>query len=282
MTRAILTTARTILMTLGVGLALAAPAEASRLYGVDFGAPGNFYEIDTGTGAASYVGDPGNNNIGDLTSDTRTANGPVWGIDLDANALLTFDVLTGGIVNTLGITGTSAPITSIAFDPVTGVLFGNDTASFGGSNGALYTIDVGTGAATSVGATGVGDIFALSFDQSGNLYGIDDSSDEFLAIDTGTGTVTSIGSTGLGSSFDIASDPLTDFMYLVDSGRRSLFTIDTGTAATTLVGGWGSEGSNIAGLAFVAPVPIPGALPLLVTGLGVLAWMRRRRPVGTA
>lgn len=270
------------LMTLGFGLALAAPVEASQLYGVDFGNPGNFYEIDTGTGAASTVGDPGNDTIGDLTSDTRTANGPIWGVDLDANALLMFDALTGGITNTLGITGTSAPITSIAFDPVTGVLFGNDTVSFGAGTGALYTIDTGTGAATKVGATGFHNIFALGFDQSGDLFGVDDGSNNLLAIDTGTGFATSVGSTGLGSSFDIASDPLTDIMYLVDSGARLLYTIDTGTASSTLVGGWGAEGTNIAGLAFIAPVPIPGALPLLVTALGTLAWIRRRRPLGVA
>jgi len=252
----------------------AGAAQATQLYGADFGPPGVFYGIDTATGVASPVGPMGNTDVGDLTSDTR-AGGPIWGIDLSANELLTFDAATAGITSVVPITGSRAPITSIAFDPVTGVLYGNDTLAFGGGAGELYTIDPFTGAAASVGATGFDNIFALGFDQSGRLFGIDETTDEFLSISTATGMATSIGATGLGFSFDIASDPITGIMYLVDTGAATLFTVDTGTAAVTAVGGWGPDAVNIAGLAF-APIPIPGALPLMLAGLGALGYLKRR------
>lgn len=256
----------------------ASGVQAAPLYGAEFGND-RFHDVDTATGTATLIGNSGNTNVGDLTSDTRTSGGPVWGVDTTANELATFDTMTGGITSTLAITGTAGPITSIAFDPVTGMLFGNETLSFGGGD-TLYTIDTGSGAATAVGSIGFDDVFALGFSQTGRLFGIDDSSDEFLAIDTTTALGTSIGSTGLGNSFDIASDPMTDIMYLVDSGRTSLFTVDTGTAAVSLVGPWGPDASNIAGLAF-APVPTPIPIPipgvLLLGGLGALYLVRRGR-----
>lgn len=260
---------------LAVGLAISG-AQASTLYGAGFNND-RFTSIDTGTGTATLIGNSGNGNVGDLTSDTRTPGGPVWGIDMAANALVTFDIATGGILSTLAVGGTPGPITSIAFDPVTGTMFGNTTVGFGGGADKLYTIDMGTGAASFVGQIGFSNVFALGFSQTGRLFGIDAATNRLLDIDTATGVGTSVGSTGLEASFDIASDPITDIMYLVDSERRALFTIDTSTAAVTLVGQWGADGVNIAGLAFVAPVPIPGALPLLLGGLGALHVLRRRR-----
>lgn len=259
---------------LAVGL-MAGGAQASQLYGAEFNND-RFHDVDAATGTATLIGNSGNASVGDLTSDTRMPGGPVWGVDLAANALVTFDTATGGILSTQAITGTQGAITSIAFDPVTGTMFGNETVGFGGGDG-LYSIDTGTGAASFVGSIGFDNVFALGFSQTGRLYGIDDSTDQLLAIDTGTGAGTSVGSTGLVASFDMASDPVTDIMYIVDSLRAALFTIDTGSAAVTLVGPWGPDASNIAGLAFVAPIPVPAALPLLLGGLGALHLVRRRR-----
>jgi hypothetical protein len=245
-----------LLAAIGLAAALAAPAGAARLHGADCPGNGDDDTIDTATGLAMLLGDPANDSIADLTTDTRPG-GALRGVDLDANALLTIDPATGGITSTAGITGARAPITSLAFDTVTGTLTGNDTGGFGGGAGALHTIDTGTGAASFVGAPGFGNNFALGFDQNGRSFRIDDGTDAFPGIDTTTGAATAIGATGLSSSFDIASDPTGNTMYLVDSGTRPLCPGNTATAAATLVGGWGAAPSNISGLAFVEPAPIP-------------------------
>lgn len=260
------------LATLAGGLGASA-VQAAPLYGADYGNAGNLYGIDTGRGSASVIANIGT-NIGDLTSDTRAGSATVWGVDLVANTLVTFDPATGSATGSLSIL--DAEITSIAFDVTTGTLFGNDTLTYGRSSN-LYTIDPVTGGTSLVGSIGYSSVFGLGFDQAGNLFGIDDSSKDFLQIDTLTAASTLI-TTGLfNGAFDLASDPDTGIMYVSEAFAHKLHTIDLSTGATTYVGPYGN-GSNIAGLAFgVAAVPVPAALPLMVLGLGALGMARRRR-----
>ena len=254
------------------GLGVAA-AQAAPLYGADYGSSGNLFVIDTTTGSASVTANIGT-SIGDLTSDTRPGSATVWGVDLTANALATFDPDTGSATSTVAIT--NADITSIAFDVVTGTLFGNDTLSFGSSRN-LYMIDTMTGAATLIGDIGYDNVFALAFDQSGNLFGVDQSTDGFISIDTSTGAGGLI-TTGLFSgAFDMASDPDSGTMFLTNAFGQELHTIDTATGLTTLVGPY-NQSSNIAGLAFgAAVVPVPAALPLMLLSLASLGMARQRR-----
>lgn len=108
---------------------------------------------------------------------------------------------TGGIVQDVGaLTDSSAinyAVTGLAFDPLTGVLYG----STGGVSGTdLLSINPASGLVNVIGSFGVGSatMTDLAFDQSGQLYGIGSSGGANLfSINLSTGQATEIGSSGV-------------------------------------------------------------------------------------
>ncbi len=255
---------------------LAAPqAQASVLYGVGFAGPTPLYELDQTSGALSSIGPTGSDNLGDLTSDTRAGSFRLWGMRIASNELVTLDAGTGAISGSVALDSADRMV-SIAFDAVSGRLFGNTAVGFGADFDALYEINPTTGATTFVGRILFSNVYALAFDQAGTLFGISDSTDELISISTTTGNGALVGATGVGFGFDIASRPEDGVMFLAESGTSSLYRLDTATGATTLVGAYGSF-TNVVGLAFGpdGTVPVPGTLAL--AGLGLLALGARSR-----
>ena len=110
---------------------------------------------------------------------------------------------TGGVVQDVGPLNDSSAnnysVTGLAFDPLTGVLYG----STGGQTGTeLLTINPLTGLVNVIGSfnTGInGNTMAdLAFDTSGDLYGIGSTGGANLyKINLGTGQGTLVGSSGL-------------------------------------------------------------------------------------
>jgi hypothetical protein len=275
---------------LGIGIAalgcaalMAASASATELFSVDYAGAATLYRMDQVAGTAGAIGPVGVSNIGDLTSDTRPATPRLWGVQINAgetaDELVTIDPLTGGATGSVAIsimtTATNQPghMTSIAFDPVSGALYGNTTVAFGAAFDALYKIDPVTGVADFIGRITFEDVFALGFDQSGKLFGIADATDELIGIDLVTGNGSFIANMQVSSSFDIASRPEDDVMFLVDSGANFLYTLDTGHGNLTGVGDYGAP-LNLVGLAF-SPIPERGTLLLVALGLPLLASRRR-------
>ena len=243
------------------------------LYGANFAGGTPLFTIDQASGAAS--GTVGNlANIGDLTSNQTDT---LWGVTLlGSNDLVALDTSTGNVTSSVALTGVNANtgggnITSLAFNPISGFLYGNTTTSFGDSlrGDDLYQIDPVSGALTFVGPINFDNIFALGFDQLGSLFGISDAG-ELLSIDTATGAGPSIAA-GLGSGlFDIASRPGDNTMFISNAGVASLGTIDTLTGVITPIGAYGDAGANnIVGLAFLGAVPEPSSLALI--GIALLA-----------
>lgn len=107
--------------------------------------------------------------------------------------------LGSGVVSVVGATGFGSPFGGLAYDGTT--LYG---VSAGGSSGELFTVDLVTGAATSVGAisvagAGVG-MTGLEFGDDGVLYGLPNINDalagHLLSIDPATGLAMDLGDTG--------------------------------------------------------------------------------------
>lgn len=250
---------------------------ASDLYGVQYATATDLYSVDQNSGAISSIGASGQDGIGDLTSDTRPGSPRLWGVRIASNELYSFNPVTGA-ANLAATLNSPDDMVSIAFDPVSGNLYGNTSVGFGAPFDALYQIDPATGNSTFIGRIGFDSVFALGFDQGGHLFGVADATDQFISISTATGNGALIANLGLGLSFDIASRPEDDKMFLADSGTLSLYTIDTATGNTTLVGPY-VDNQNIVGLAFSAvpePSSLAGAGVLATVAIGSHLWRRRR------
>lgn len=108
---------------------------------------------------------------------------------------------TGGVLQNIGplddASAVNYSVTGMAFDPITGVLYG----STGGASGhSLLTINPTTGLVNVVGSFGAGTatMTDLSFDSSGNLYGISSSGGANLyTINLTSGQATMVGSSGI-------------------------------------------------------------------------------------
>ncbi|MFC1708273.1 hypothetical protein ACFL59_15890 [Planctomycetota bacterium] len=123
----------------------------------------------------------------------------------------------------------------------------------------LFTLDVNSASAGSVGNTGATDLQALAYDATGaTLYAVDaasPNSDQLLAIDPARGVGTAVGAIGFGGTTTgtavrgLAFAPPSTLYGVVD-GSFQLITIDTTTGAGTLVGGLGGAAGSILSLAF--------------------------------
>jgi hypothetical protein len=274
-----------ILMAVAVGVAsFASTAGASMLYATDYnpGVASQFYSVNTSTGVITHIGSTGVDNIADLTSNQTTT---IWGIQASTDDLVTINPNTGaGTVGpTITGTGLSAtiPIYSIAWDPLTGILYGNTSEGAGATADTLYSINPVTGAATLLGKIGYNDVYALGFGQDGTLWGVENADDNGGLIDinltTGAGTLT--GNTGVQGIFDIASDPAGSGFYAGESNTFALYKLNVATATATEVGSYQSV-ANVAGLAFLNPgaaTPEPDSIVLLTAGIGLIGLATRRR-----
>lgn len=121
-------------------------------------------------------------------------------------------------------------------------------------NQKLYRIDLATGVATPVGASGFDGIEGLAFDPGcKKLYGVDDVKDRLVTCDLKTGGCTAVGNLGLdvtdtGLSF---SNDGRLFMS-TDAPKNPLrfFALDPATGAATWIGNQGTEVTGLAGNLF--------------------------------
>lgn len=153
----------------------------------------------------------------------------------DTSELIQIDPNTGaGTV--IGSTGFGI-IDGLAFDPLTGTLYGSDSTNF-----LLLTLDPATGARTVIGSLG-DPVFGLAFDPNTNtLYGSNVGTGDLIIIDPATAATVSVGAMGANVS-GLAFDPNGNILYGTDGAQ--LLTLDTATGAATLVGllnNFGAEG----------------------------------------
>ena len=165
--------------------------------------------------------------------------------------------------------------TSAKFDPTSGAFYAvstNITVS------SLYTIDPGTGTTTRIATiTNMPAIIGMAIQGgTGQMYGYDIVTDNFVSIDKATGATTVIGPIGFNANLaqDMAFDRQSGTLYMAayngNLGHAELRTVNTTTGATTLVGQIGTDahlidpfsiqGSIIPGSNWLSIVPTNGTI----------------------
>jgi hypothetical protein len=212
--------------------------------------------------------------------------------------LYTLDPATGAMVSHVGSLndafGKNYPITGLAFNPVTGVLYGS-TGNAGSVDAMLVTINPLTALVTPIGffnagptnSTGTPSTMAdLAFDSAGNLFGIGSiGGPQLYIINPLTGQATVIGNTGLTSTTGggLAISPGGVFYGTPTASRFGTYNSTTGAYANianptkpTGGGAYGAldfDGNTLYGLNVGAGSPPPTALVTIspsgvVTSLG--------------
>jgi hypothetical protein len=148
------------------------------------------------------------------------------------STLFIIDPTTGSVSSTVGAIGFA--VTGLAFDPITGILYGSTARAAGAP--ALITIDTATGAGTLVGLVGVASeaLADIAFSPGGTLYGwLEPGNDDLATVNTATGQATVVGNAGISTAFaGLAIDSTgTVFFGGLSDGSTGLLPIDPVTGA---------------------------------------------------
>src|SRR5689334_6168314 len=118
----------------------------------------------------------------------------------------------------------------------------------------LYRIDLATGVATPVGASGFEGIEGLAFEPGcKKLYGVDDVKDRLVTCDLETGGCTTVGSLGVDitdTGLSFAAD--SRLFMSTDAPKNPLrfFALDPKTGSAAWIGNQGTEVTGLAGNMF--------------------------------
>jgi Ca2+-binding RTX toxin-like protein len=164
---------------------------------------------------------------------------------------------TGAMTETVGPIGFA--VTGLAFDPVTGILYGSTSSQDLNDPGSLIRINPDTGAGTLIADPGTTIIDGcdngtadLTFTTDGTLYGWTECEDELVRINKSTGVGANIGpGTGsFGSGID--ADPDDNTLWLTPDGDDGDYgTVDRTTGVYTEQGTLdGDNGNSINSLAW--------------------------------
>lgn len=166
----------------------------------------------------------------------------------------------------------------LAAHPTSGILYAS--ASNCTTTSRLFTIDTTTGVATAIGdITNGACISDIAINANGQIYGLNEATDQLISINPTTGAGTPIGPlgynaiSGQGLDFDDSSGTL--YLSALLTGPVSqLRTVNTSTGTTTVIGSL-SDGTTLAVLGDIAIVPNAGCTP------GAITWASTNQTSGT-
>ena len=197
---------------------------------------------------------------GDFISDTYTT---LYGVNNSGDTFVSMDTTTGAlsVIGELGKPIGGGTWSGLAWDRTTGTVYASSAAA---SGAYLYTINMETGAATSIGpVTGLQVLIDIAIHPTtGDLYGINTNDDNLYRIDKATAAPTLIGALNYpsdfaqGMDFDDNSGVLYWAAYQGAAvGPGSIRTIDLTTGNSTEIGiiGDGSTIRELDAFAWIAP-----------------------------
>ncbi len=178
-----------------------APSDTGYAYnmrGVTGSAQGLYSFTLSTFGTQAFVGDPGASFYALDFDPTGTTLYAIQSVTGNPSVFGTVNTATGAFTSLApvsGLTGTDAP-TGLSIDPVTGDAFLSTATN-------IYSFNLGTGAATLIGSTGVasGIMIDIAINCDGDMYGHDISTDSLYSINRATGAATLIGGHGLAANF---------------------------------------------------------------------------------
>jgi len=192
-------------------------------------------------------------------------------IDCNENLFMRVSTCTGDVT----IIGSCNPYygqtwTGITVDKATNKMYGISSDL---SESYIYTINMETGEATVIAATGIPGAIDVAIDENGQMYSFDIVNDEAYKIDKDTGASTLLGSIGFDANYaqGMGWDPEQDIVYLAaynnDGSGGELRILDRVTGNTNLIGGF-PDGEQIdalafsgTGLAWLSMNPYHGVIP---------------------
>lgn len=220
---------------------------------------GNLWNLDVATNTSTLIGNSGSAMV-DIALDPTT--NILYGVT-DGGLLLVSINTSTAVATSIGVTG--AGINGLTFDS-SGMLFGS-----GGTN--LFTVDLGTGAATTVGSTGFNSSGDIAFDSGGNLFLSALGGDVLVSVNSSTGAGSLIGDITFVNVFGLnfAGSTLNGF---TSNGLTLEINTSTGVGTQVAINSINAFGAD--GVGGVA-VPEPSAIALLGVGLLGLVFARHRQ-----
>ena len=232
----------------GPGFQLSSYKPEGRLFGVNSGLGGEFLAIIDKLNASLFtLGGTG------ITSDAMcfAPDGTLYAADNDLSRLVTLYPPTGQVVSVVGPFIHVTVLEGMAAHPVTGELFGIDSAT-----DELVSINTATGVALPIGPMGVVGMAGLSFSSDGGeLYAISYTDGCLYKIDPTHGGSSLIGCDDSEEPLALATDPLDGQLYSADwtgGGDMILSRVDDSNGSRTdvgvLFGGFQVEGLSFESL----------------------------------
>ena len=160
--------------------------------------------------------------------------------------LITMDPATGArtIIGDMGVS-----VTGLSYNTVNKTMY---AIAFDGAVSKLYTINLGTGASTSVGTCGPDLLINLAINAAGQAFSVDISTDVLSSVNLTTGALTPIGPIGFNASYaqDMDFNHATGDLFIAAQDMTSgwLGWVNTTTGAVLKIGDF-EGGAEITGFA---------------------------------
>lgn len=184
----------------------------------------DLYEVNLTTGALTWIAQIGEPTPSDLAWD------PLLNVFYGVSGTNFCSISPAGTMTKIAATGNPGPgITGVAFNPGPRTLYATTLSD-------LLTINLTTGAPTTIGATGYTTLLDLTYDPGSSTLFAMTLFGELVTINPATGAGTLVGSPAVAGIHTLAINPGTGTLYATSSSTNSLYTLNKATAAATLVG----------------------------------------------